>query len=63
MKKLGSKIAVAILAGSALFVAAPAAQADQCRDIMEGWCDTGRKICSYGEALEERYGVGWYCID
>jgi hypothetical protein len=63
LKKLSRAVAAISLAGASLFALAPAAQADQCQDIMEGWCETGRKICSYGETLEQKYGVGWYCID
>ena len=61
MKKLSARIAVALLAGSALFAGAPAANANQCQDITEGWCELTGKGCELGSSLEEKYGVGWYC--
>ena len=59
MKKVLAVVAVA----ASIFVAAPAAQANQCQDIMEGWCELTGKGCDLGSALEEKYGIGWYCVD
>ena len=57
------KVLAVVAVAASIFVAAPAAQANQCQDIIEGWCALTQKHCDIGAALQEKYGVGWYCLD
>ncbi|MDQ3645767.1 MAG: hypothetical protein M3345_02385 [Actinomycetota bacterium] len=63
MNKVRRGILMVVIAVVAVPLWALPAGASQCQDPgIDGYCALQRKLCAYGSTLQEKYGVGWDCI-